>query len=107
MFIRAALACFAALTAALPLVTITSTFNRTKSRAFSTNRSLLPSAQRYSIATVRPSIHPCSRIRWTNAAVQVLWADCDSEPRNPTTGIAGSCARTPSGHATAPPTSAR
>jgi hypothetical protein len=45
--------CFAA-PAAPPDVTITSTFRRTNSPAISAKRSLRPSAQRYSIVTVRP-----------------------------------------------------
>src|SRR5262249_16518586 len=50
-------ACFAA-TAAFPPVTMTSTLSRTNSAAISAKRSLRPSAQRYWIATVRPSIQP-------------------------------------------------
>jgi hypothetical protein len=97
---------FAAMTASVPAVTITSTFRRTNSAAISAKRSLRPSAQRYSIATVRPSIHPCSRMRWTNAAVQVLWADCESEPKNPMVrSLSGCCARAASDHAAAPPSS--
>ena len=79
-------ACFAAMTAAVPAVTMTSTFSRTNSAAISANRSLRPSAQRYSIAIVSPSIQPCSRIRCTNAAVHSLWVDCESGPRKPMVG---------------------
>ena len=64
-------ACFAARTAA-PDVTMTSTLSRTNSAAISAKRSLRPSAQRYSIATVRPSIQPSSRSRCTKAAVHWL-----------------------------------
>src|SRR5262245_52978222 len=46
-----------------PTVTITSTLSRTNSAAISPKRSGLPSAQRYSIARVRPSIQPSSRSR--------------------------------------------
>src|SRR5262245_20575787 len=45
------------------LLTMTSTFSRTNSAAISAARELRPSAQRYSIATVRPSIQPRSRNR--------------------------------------------
>ena len=65
-------ACFAARTAAVPAVTMTSTLSRTNSAAISAKRSLRPSAQRYSIATVRPSIQPSSRSRCTKAAVHWL-----------------------------------
>ena len=44
-------------TAAVPPVTTTSTFSRTNSAATSANRSLRPSAQRYSIAD-RATLHP-------------------------------------------------
>jgi hypothetical protein len=49
---------FAATTASVPAVTITSTFSRMNSVAISAKRSPRPSAQRYSITTVRSSIHP-------------------------------------------------
>ena len=60
---------FAASTA-LPPVRMTSTFNRTNSADISTNRSLRPSAQRYSIATVRPLIQLSSARRCSNAATK-------------------------------------
>jgi hypothetical protein len=45
-------------------------------------------------------------MRWTNAVVQVLWADCESEPRNPMVGsFSGCCALAASGHVAAPPSS--
>ena len=50
-------ACFAA-TPATPSVTITSTLSRTNSVAISAKCRLCPSAQRYSIATLRRSIQP-------------------------------------------------
>ena len=68
-------ACFAATTFAVPAVTMTSTLSRTNSAANSAKRSLRPSAQRYSIATVRPSIQPSSRNRCTKAAAHWLSAD--------------------------------
>src|SRR5262249_23475838 len=51
-------ACFAAKIDWVPYVTITSTLSRTNSAAISAARSLRPSAQRYSIATFRPSLQP-------------------------------------------------
>jgi hypothetical protein len=51
-------ACFAAAVAGVPAAKMTSTLRRTNSAEISVNRSLRPSAQRYSIATVRPSIQP-------------------------------------------------
>jgi hypothetical protein len=60
------------------------------------SRSLHPSAQRYCIATVRPSIQPSSRSRCTNAAVNWLCAAAVDAPSNPMVGsFAGSCARAP------------
>jgi ABC-type uncharacterized transport system substrate-binding protein len=53
-------ACFAATTFAVPDAIITSTLSRTNSAANSAKRSLRPSPQRSSIATVRPSIQPSS-----------------------------------------------
>src|SRR6266446_2796379 len=97
-------ACFAATTAAVPAVTMTLTLSRTNSAAISAKRSLRPSAQRYSIAKVRPSIQPSSRSRCTNAAVHLLWTDGVSGPRNPIVGsFAGCCARAATGHAAAAP----
>ena len=62
-------ACFAARTAwSVMRRRITSTFSRTNSAAISAKRSLRPSPQRYSIATLRPSIQPSSRSRCTKAA---------------------------------------
>jgi hypothetical protein len=82
-----AVACFTGKTAA-PDVRITSTLSRTNSAAISDMRSLLASAQRYSIVTVRPSIQPSSCNRFTNAAVQEPQAEDVAAPRNPITGIA-------------------
>jgi hypothetical protein len=53
-------ACFEAKAAGIPDVTMTSTLSRTNSAATSAKRSSRPSAQRYSIAMVRPSFHPSS-----------------------------------------------
>jgi hypothetical protein len=51
---------------------MTLTFSRTNSAANSVKRSLRPSAQRYSIATLRPSVQPSSRSCCTKVAVQTL-----------------------------------
>jgi len=94
-------ACLAATTAAVADVTMTSTLRRTNSAAISAARSVRPSAQRYSIATVRPSIQPSSRSRWTKAATH--WP----ATRNPMDGsFAVCCALAASGHAAAPPMNA-
>ena len=95
-------ACFAARTVGVLCVRITSTFSRTNSAAISEKRSLRPSAQRYSIATVRPSIQPSSRSRCTNAATHCPPTEGVVEPKNPMVGsLAGCCARAASGHAAA------
>src|SRR5215475_1638640 len=62
-------AAFAATTFVVPCVTITSTLSRTNSAMISGDRSKRVSAQRYSIATLRPSIQPSSRKRRSKAAV--------------------------------------
>ena len=69
--------------AAVSDVTMTSTLSRTNSAAISAKRSLRPSAQRYSIATVRPSIQPSSRSRCTKAAVHGPQAEAVPVPREP------------------------
>ena len=91
--------CFAAGTAP-PAVTITSTLSRTNSVAISANRSLRPSAQRYSIAIVRPSIQPSSRNRRSKAVVHWLQPEDVPVPKNPiVSSLPACCARTASGHA--------
>ena len=49
------------------------------SAAISAKRARRPSAQRYSIATLRPSIHPSSRSRWTRASAQALCNEAVAE----------------------------
>src|SRR6476660_8847604 len=49
------------------------------------------SAQRYSIPTVRPSVQPNSRSRWTNAATQGLQAESVPAPKKPTIGSLVDC----------------
>jgi hypothetical protein len=94
---------------ALPPVTMTSTFIRTNSAAISAKRSGRPSAQRCSIARLRPSIQPSSRIRCANAVSHGPCVTGVPVPRKPTVRLSGCCARAASGHATgaaaAPPIS--
>ena len=77
----------------MPPVTMTSTLSRTNSAAISAKRSVRPSAQRYSIATLRPSIQPSSRSRGTKAAVQWVQAAAVLAPRNPMVGVLCCAAR--------------
>jgi hypothetical protein len=74
--------CFAA-TAAFPPVTMTSTLSRTNSAAISAKRSLRASAQRYSIARLRPSIQPSSCSRCPKAAVHGPQAEAVFGPKKP------------------------
>ena len=67
-------------------MTMTSTLSRTNSAAISAKRSVRPSAQRYSIARLRPSIQPSSRSRCTKAAVHGPQAEGVVVPRNPMVG---------------------
>ena len=64
----------------------------------------LISPQRYSMATLRPSTKPASLKPCRNAA-SVREPMAVVAARNPTTGIAGCCARAASGHAAAAPPS--
>ena len=87
-----------------PPVTMTSTFRRTNSVAISAIRSLRPSAQRTSIARLRPSTQPSSRNRCTKAATQRRQAAGVVVPRNPIVDtLAGCWACARSGHAAAAP----
>ena len=83
-----------------------STLSWANSAAISAKRSLRPSAQRYSIAIVRPSIQPRSWSRRTNAATRSLSPTGVLSPKNPTIGrFPGCCACAASGQAAAPPSS--
>jgi uncharacterized protein DUF6166 len=96
-------ACFAA-RAAFPPVTMTSTFRRTNSAAISAKRSIRPSPQRTSIATLRPSVQPSSRSRCTKAVIHGPQLEGVAEPKNPIVGsFDGCCARAASGHAAVAP----
>jgi hypothetical protein len=102
----AGIASRAAITAAGPAVTTTSTLSRTNSATIAARRSLRPSVQRYSIATVRPSIQESSLRRRTKAAVHWLQTAGVVTPKNPMMGSLVGCADAPTGHAaTAPPSS--
>ena len=100
-------ACLAAITCGVPQVTITSTLSRTNSVAISAKRSVRPSAQRYSIAKLRPSTQPSSRRRCRKAMTHWLWAAGVVGPKKPMVGsFPACCARAVSGHvAAAPPSS--
>ena len=63
-----------------------STLRRTNSFAIAAARSLLPSPQRHSIATVRPSIQPISCNRCTKAATHSLPAERVLWPKSPMVG---------------------
>src|SRR5262249_21929423 len=66
----------------------------TNSAAIAGNGSLWPSAERCSIATVRPSIHPSSRSRCTKAATDWPKAKGVLTPRKPIVGnLLVCCAR--------------
>jgi hypothetical protein len=94
--------------AATPDVTMTSTLSLTNSAAISAKRSLRPSPQRYSMATVRPSIQPSSRSRCTKAVTDLLVDESVAAPRNPIVGTFAGCARATRGQiadAAAPPSS--
>ena len=86
---------------------MTATLRLTRSAAMAGSRSNWPSAQRYSMATLRPSAKPASpRPRW-NPAMRSVHCAADTPCSTPITGIAGCCARAASGHvAAAPPRSA-
>jgi len=89
-------------TCGVPDVMMISTLSRTNSAAISARRSSRPSAQRYPIATVRPSIQPSSRSRCTKAATHSLAAERVLWPKKPMVGsFADCCARAASGHAAA------
>src|SRR5437868_7407555 len=100
-------ASFAARTAGVPLVTITSMFKRSKSAARSANRSPRPSAERYSIMRFCSSMYPRSRKLWRNASKFAAFNAIDvvsSTPMRQT--LPGCCARAAHGHvAAAPPPS--
>ena len=61
-------ACRAAMIAGSPATTMTLTPSRTNSAASSGKRSVLPSADRYSMTTFRPSTQPCCSSPWRNAS---------------------------------------
>ena len=99
-------ACLHARTAAIDVATMMSTRSRTRSVAISVKCSVRLSPQRYSIATVWPSIQPSSLSRCTKASVLNFSATAVVAPKYPIVGSFGCCARAASGHTIAtPPTS--
>src|SRR6516162_11078346 len=80
---------------------IVALWRRTRSAANAGNRSFWSSAQRYSIATLRPSIKPASAKPRRNAASGAAYPSAVVAQRNPITGIVACCARTASGQAVA------
>src|SRR5262249_52775826 len=84
-----------------------STLSRTNSAASSARRSLRPSAQRYSILTLRPSFQPSSCNCCTKEATRWPSAAGVAPPKYPVVGsFGGCCARAASGQpAAAPPSS--
>src|SRR5262249_19840855 len=86
-----------------PPTRMTATLRLMRSAASAGARSKCPSAQRYSITTLRPSAKPVSpRPPW-NPEIGRTHSAADAPLRNPTTGIADCCARAASGHTAAPP----
>jgi hypothetical protein len=87
------------------LATITAACRSIRSVTKAGSRSLRPSAQRCSITTLRPSTKPAS-VRPRRNAARMCSNDIDGVlRRKPTTGMDGCCARAPSGHTAAPPSS--
>jgi hypothetical protein len=96
-------ACINARTDGVPDVTMASTLSRTNSAANSANRSR-PSAQRYSMATVLPTIHRSSPNRRAKATTFSPAVEGVAEPKNPIVGsLAGCSARVAIGHVAAAP----
>src|SRR5262245_14825896 len=85
------------------IVKITSVRSRTRPSVSAGTRSRWVSAQRYSMATSRPSLKPAAAIPSRNAAVNSGGvAAAYPGPRNPTARTFGCSERAASGHATAP-----
>src|SRR5262245_31846334 len=98
-------AAFAASTAAGLFAAITVTWRRIRSATNAGSCSYRPSAQRSSIATLRPSTSPNSLSPSRNALTRCAYRLGDSLLRNPITGIAACCACAADGHTAAPATS--
>src|SRR5262249_5007118 len=95
-------AAFAAIAEGVVNAAITDTRRSINSAARDGSRSYWFSAQRYSIATSRPSAKPASLKPRRNAATDGAHSLAVALPRTPITGIA-CCARAASGHAAAAP----
>ena len=96
-------AAFAAYAGGVVLANMTLTCRFTNSTASAGRRSLLPSANRCSTATFRPTTKPTSRSPCSMAAIRVTSEDCVWLWSMPITGIAPCCARAASGITAAPP----
>ena len=70
----------------VPDVAMTSTLSWINSAAISAERSARPSAQRYTMAILRPSPQPSSPSLCTKAAVHWLWEAAVLAPKNPIVG---------------------
>ena len=87
----------------LPPTSRTATLRPRRSATMSGNWSNWPSAQRYSMATLRPSAKPTSpRPRW-NPAMRSLHCVAATACSEPITGIADCCALAATGQAAAAP----
>src|SRR5262249_55469140 len=84
----------------------TATWRRIRSAANSGSRSRSLLAQRYSIATLRPSPYPLPLKPLRKAATRAAVCSGELAKSAPPTGTACCCARAASGHAAAPPSAA-
>ena len=95
-------AVLAAIVAGALVDAITGTCRLTRSAASRGNRSRSPSAHSNSIITFRPTSKAFSFRPSRNAATRLTYPAGDALLRNPTTGIAGCCARAAMGSAAVP-----
>src|SRR5262249_7706555 len=84
------------------VVLITSALTPTRSAASAGARSYLPSAQRYSTERLGPSTKPASASPFRHAFKYLMAMSGAPVLRKPTTGVAGCCAQTAYGFASAP-----
>jgi len=100
--------CMTAAVTGVEMTTITLGSNATSSLARAFIASTEPPAHRFSIRTLRPSVHPNACSPWTSAALfrSPSESPATSDRNMATRGRrAGCCARAASGHAAAPPSS--
>jgi hypothetical protein len=88
-----------------PIATMTVTWLRIKSAASTDRRSYRPSAHRYSITTLCPSMYPAPLSPLRNASTKGLYPAGVVLPRTPTTGTPDCSASVPKGQAAVPPRS--